>query len=134
MIEGLCQTDAGLYPGAASSDTYVRDGRRLAERTLAVFDWPPDRLRRLGNAVEYHHELRAQWDRGAEVELMRRADLVEVSQNPVRFGLPRPWLRALRRRIPVDGMGREIGRLVARVLRERPGTLPRVFAPGRGPS
>jgi hypothetical protein len=119
--------DAGLYPGAATKDTYVRDGRRMAQSTLADHGWDPARLTRLGDAIEYHHELRPQWDRGAEVELMRRADLVEVSQTLVTFGLPRGWLRGLRRQISPKGMVAEIGRLLAGALRERPGTIPRIF-------
>jgi hypothetical protein len=116
--------DAGLYPPVASHDTYVADGRRLAERLL---EWPPERMSLLGDAIEYHHELRSQWERGTEVELMRRADLVEVSQTAVTFGLPRPWLRGLRSAIPPAGMVREIGGLLARALRERPATVPQIF-------
>ncbi len=124
--------DAGLYPDAATSDTYVADGRHLAERMFEGSDgWPPERLERLGDAIEYHHELRSQWGRGVEVELMRRADLVEVSQGLVSFGLPRAWLRDLRRRIPAKGMLVEIGRLLIPVVRERPGTLPRIFTARR---
>jgi hypothetical protein len=117
--------DAGLYPGAATHDTYVADGRHLAQRLL---DWPAERMTRLGDAIEYHHELRPQWDRGPEVELMRRADLVEVSQTLVTFGLPRPWLRGLRSAIPPAGMVPEISRLLLGALRERPATLPQIFA------
>ena len=119
--------DAGLYPGAATSDTYVRDGRRLAERVLTPFDWPIARQARLGDAIERHHELRRQWSRGAEVELLRRADLVDVSQGLVRFGLERAWLRELRRTVSPQGMLREVGRLVATAARERPLTLPAIF-------
>src|ERR1700736_2537964 len=119
--------DASLYPGAATSDTYVRDGRRLAERVLTPFDWPIARQARLGDAIERHHELRRQWSRGAEVELLRRADLVDVSQGLVRFGLERVWLRALRRTVSPRGMLREVGRLVATAARERPLTLPAIF-------
>src|ERR1700737_4064835 len=43
--------DAGLYPGAATSDAYVRDGRRLAERVLAGFDWQGARQQRMGDAI-----------------------------------------------------------------------------------
>jgi hypothetical protein len=119
--------DAGLYPAVATRESYVRDGRRLAERLLSPFEWAPERLTRLGDAIERHHELRPQWTRGAEVELVRRADLVDVSQGLVRLGLDRAWLRDLSRRIPRDGMVREIGRLVAIAARERPLTLPAIF-------
>ena len=116
--------DAGLYPGAATHDTYVADGRHLAE---GILDWPAERMTRLGDAIEYHHELRPQWDRGPEVELMRRGDLVEVSQTLVTFGLSRRWLRGLRSAIPPAGMVPEIGRLLFQALRERPGTVPQIF-------
>lgn len=119
--------DAGLYPGAATKDAYVRDGRRLAERVLSSFDWPPGRLALVGDAIECHHELRAQWARGAEVELLRKADLIDVSGGLVHSGLDRAWLADLRRRIPRAGMMREIGGLVLRAARERPSTLPTIF-------
>jgi len=119
--------DAGLYPAAATSDTYVLDGRRLAQEVLAPFDWPASRSSLLGDAIERHHELRPQWGRGPEVELMRRADLIDVSQGLVRFGLPRRWLGELRSRVPPKGMVREIGRLLAIAARERPLTLPAIF-------
>jgi hypothetical protein len=119
--------DAGLYPGAATSDAYVSDGRRLAEPLVAAFGGPPDRVATLGDAIERHHELRPQWSRGAEVELLRRADLVDVSQGLITFGLDRAWLRALSRRVPRKGMLREIGALLARAARDRPRTLPAIF-------
>ena len=90
--------DAGLFPGVKSDDVYVTDGRRLAERVLAPFAWEPERLRRCLDAIELHHETRAQWDLGPEVELTRRADLVDVTRGLVRFGVPRAWLRSLFRR------------------------------------
>ena len=121
--------DAGLLPGAATTDVYVRDARRYAEGVLAPFAWPAERLTLLGEAIERHHELRAQWRRGAEVELLRRADLLEVSGGLVRFGLSGGWVRGLFAQVPRRGMYPEIGRLLVRALRERPGTLPKIFAP-----
>jgi hypothetical protein len=108
--------DAGLYPGAATSDAYVRDGRRLAERVLTPYGWSPERLQRVGDAIECHHELRPKWRRGAD-----------VSFGLVAFGLDRVWLRDLATRVPRTGMVREIGALVGGVLRTRPLTLPAIF-------
>jgi hypothetical protein len=119
--------DAGLYPGAASSDTYVVDGRHLLVRVLAPFAWPPERVALAGDAVERHHELRPQWSHGTEVELIRRADLIDVSAGAVRFGLDRAWLRGLAERIPRAGMTGEIGRLVLGALRARPLTMLEIF-------
>ena len=119
--------DAGLYPGAASADTYVLDGRRLLERVVSSFGWPDARVTLAGDAVERHHELRPQWKRGAEVELIRRADLIDISDGAVRFGLGRPWLRELFVRIPRAGLVREIARLVGGALRNRPLTMLEIF-------
>jgi hypothetical protein len=122
--------DAGLYPGAATRAAYVTDGRHLAERLLADAGWPAERVRRCADAVERHHELRSQWSRGAEVELIRRADLIEVSHGLVRYGLPRSWLRALRPRVPRAGFVREVLRQLAIAGRRRPATLWRIVWPG----
>jgi hypothetical protein len=120
--------DAGLYQGdGASEGSYVLEGRHLVERVLAPFEWPADRLQRVGDAVERHHELRPQWARGTEVELMRRADLIDVSGGLVRFGLDRGWLHDLSARVPRRGMYGGIGKLVAHELRTRPQTLPTIF-------
>ena len=124
--------DAGLYPGAASEASYVEDGARLAQRLLAPYGWPRARLKRCADAIERHHELRAQWKRGVEVELLRRADQVDISGGLVDFGAGRGWVRSLGREAPRRGFYREIARLLARVTRDRPHTLPRIFRPGRG--
>ena len=121
--------DAGLYDGAASDASYVTDGRRLALSVLAPFDWPAERLQRCGDAIERHHTLRAQWSLGPEVEVMRRADLVDVSAGVVSFGLDRAWLKALFARVPRDGFVRGLLPLVGHMLRERPLTAARIFAP-----
>ena len=123
--------DVGLLPGAATGDLYIRDGRRVAEDLLFTLGWPTGRLTLLGETVERHHEVRSQWRRGAEVELLRRADLIEVSAGVVAFGLPRGRIRGLFRAVPREGFFRGIGVLVVRVLRDRPSTLPRIFAPSQ---
>jgi hypothetical protein len=122
--------DAGLYPGAETKAAYVTDGRVLAERVLGPFGWAAERLTRCGDAVERHHELRSQAARGAEVELLRRADRIEVSQGLIREGLDRAVVRDIRRRVPVKGFVPEIARLLARAARRRPASLPRIFKPG----
>ncbi len=119
--------DAGLYPGAASHESYVLDGRRLLERVVGPFEWQPARVTLAGDAVERHHELRPQWDRGDEVELIRRADLVDVSGGLIRFGIDRAWLKALADRVPRKGLAREIARLVGGALKTRPLTMLAIF-------
>lgn len=121
--------DAGLYPGVATSDAYVTDGRHLTERTLEPFGWPPERLRRCLDAVEQHHALRDRASLGTEVELMRRADLIDVSAGLVNFGIDRWWIRGLVREVPRSGFHRFLAGEIARMVRERPRSLPRIFSP-----
>jgi HD domain len=123
--------DAGIYPAAASDAAYVTDGRRLAARVLAPFGWPEERLERCGGAIERHHALRSQWAAGAEVEVLRRADLVGLSGGLVRAGLDGAWLRDLARRVPRRGLMRALLPLIGRMIRDRPATVPRIFASRR---
>jgi hypothetical protein len=122
--------DIGLYPGAASDAAYVKDGARLARSLLEPHGWPPARVKRCADAIERHHELRPQWKRGVEVELLRQADLVDVSGGLIALGAGRGWVRSLGREAPRRGFYREITRLLIHVARERPGSLARVFRPG----
>jgi hypothetical protein len=126
--------DAGLYPGVSTGDVYVTDSRRLAERTLAPFGWPHERLARCLDAVEQHHALRSRQGWGAEVELVRRSDLVDVTRGVAAFGLPRTWTRELFRSVPRTGLYRMLARQVLRMARERPRTLARIFGPRSAPT
>lgn len=117
--------DAGLY--SASDVAYVSEGRRLIEPLLREHGWPSERIRRAGDAVEHHHELVPQWHRGVEVELLRRADLVDVSRGLVRFGIPRAAIGTVVERAPRDGFVTEVLRRL--LARERLSTLWRIFRP-----
>lgn len=121
--------DAGIYGSASTGDVYVSDSRRLGERTLAPFAWTPERLARCLDAIEQHHAMRPRWHMGTEVELMRRADLVDVAPRLVRFGLPREWLRDLFVSVPRDGLYRTIGSLLVHMVRERPRSMLRITRP-----
>jgi HD domain len=139
IIEGEVVTvaaalhDIGAYldPAARqSTDAYVADGAAVARSLLAAHSWTPARIDRCADAIERHHELRRQLARGAEVEALRLADLVDISGGLLRFGLPRQWVRELRQDVPVDGWGAEVARIGFRMVRERPATVPRIFRRG----
>jgi hypothetical protein len=121
--------DAGVYPEVSTGDVYVTDGRRLAERTLAPFGWEPARLTRCLDAIEQHHARESRWDWGAEVELMRRSDLVDLTRGLVSCGLPRPWLAQLFRRVPRRGFYGGVALALLRMAWERPRTLTRIMTP-----
>jgi predicted hydrolase (HD superfamily) len=126
LIAGLLH-DVGLYDAASHGGVYVREGAEFTADLLRKQDWDEDRIRLSFDAIERHHELRSQWDRGDEVELIRRADLVDLSNGLIPFGLSREWIRDLFRSVSRDGTYRTIGYEVARVIRHRPLTLPQIF-------
>jgi len=133
----LCATflhDAGLFPSATTGDVYVADSRRLAERTLQPFGWEPDRLARCLDAIEQHHAQASRWKWGAEVELVRRSDLVELSRGLINFGVDRGWLRDLFRQIPRAGLYRLIATDLFRRDGRHPGNLIRIFRPPSDPT
>lgn len=133
LVAGLLH-DMGLYDGASSGGVYVTDGREYAEGWLRGRDgWSPERVRLCGDAIERHHEVRSQWDAGNEVELMRRADMVEVTAGLVTYGAGRGWVRGLWRAVPRDGVYGEIAKMVGKAVRERPATIPQILLRGREP-
>jgi hypothetical protein len=126
LIAGLLH-DVGLYDAASHGGVYVREGAEFTAAILREHGWDEGRIRLCFDAIERHHELRSQWDRGVEVELIRRADLVDLSDGLIRFGLSREWVRDLFKSVSRQGTYRTIGFEVARVLRHRPLTLPQIF-------
>jgi len=121
--------DAGLH--TPSRDPYVTEGARLAARVLAPFGWPPERLQRCMDACEQHHAPRSRMAMGLEVELVRQADLVDVTRGIVNFGLDRRWLGALFRDVPRDGFWRLVGKSFRSELSHRPASLMGVFVSPR---
>ena len=130
LVAGLLH-DIGLYDGASEGGVYVTDGRNFAERLLAGRSgWDERRTLLCLEAIERHHEVRPQWHAGPEVELMRRADLIELSSGLVNFGVSRGWIRGLWRAVPRDGLYGEVGKMVAKAARERPASLPKILIRG----
>lgn len=121
--------DVGLYDKASRGGVYVTDGKEFARDLLAGRPgWSDEeRLSRCLLAIERHHELRPQWDAGAEVEVLRRVDLVEVVAGAVTAGIARARIKAINAAVPRDGFYRAVGGLLAHALRERPTTVPRIF-------
>jgi hypothetical protein len=130
LVAGLLH-DIGLYEGASHGGVYVTEGKQYAAELLAGREgWDERRTARCLDAIERHHELRSQWQAGTEVELLRRADMVDLSRGLIDWGAGRDWLRELWRAVPRDGTYREIGSMVWKAVRERPASLPRIFRRG----
>jgi hypothetical protein len=119
--------DLGIYPSASHGGVYTDEGGELAAGLFREAGAGEDRARLVADACAYHHALRPQWSRGAEVELLRRADQIEVAAGLVRHGLDRGQVQAVFAAAPRDRFYAEIGKLLGGALRERPLTVPRIF-------
>jgi HD superfamily phosphodiesterase len=126
LIAGLLH-DIGLYDEASHGGVYVTEGAEFTADLLRQRGWGEARILLCFDAIERHHETRSQWDRGTEVELIRRADLVDLATALVTFGLPRDWLRDLFRSVPRDGTYATIGWEVAKQLTHRPLKFAQIF-------
>lgn len=124
--------DAGLYRPSGTGDAYIQDSVRYAREVLEPFGWSAERLRVCLNACEQHHAFRSRERMGAEVELVRLSDLVEVVPELVRHGVPRRWLRhELFRAVPRNGFWPGFAELLRAHWRRM---LPGMFRPGPGVS
>jgi HD superfamily phosphodiesterase len=119
--------DIGIYPSVSHGGVYTDESGELAQAMFREAGASEERARLVADACAYHHALRAQWPRGAEVELMRLADQIEVFAGLVRNGLERSEIREGVGSAPRQGFYGEIGRLALRAARDRPLTLPRIF-------
>lgn len=119
--------DVGLYDTAARGGAYVLDGAEFTDSMLTELGWDEERRRLCFDAIERHHEVRPQWKHGTEVELVRRADLIDLTRGLIRFRLRREWVKDLFGLVPRDGVYSEVSREVAKAARERPLTLPKIF-------
>ena len=98
--------DVGILPNASRSLRYIDDGKDVGREVLGAELIGP-RLAKCLEAIGKHHHIRSQWDRGIEVELLRRADTVDGFPVLVRTTVERRWLGDLFRRVPRHGLYRE---------------------------
>ena len=119
--------DIGLYDEASHGGVYVTEGAEFTAELLKQRGWGEARIRLCFDAIERHHEIRSQWGHGTEVELIRRADLVDLTSSLVTFGLTREWLRDLFRSVPRDGTYATIGWEVTKQLTHRPLKFAQIF-------
>ena len=109
--------DVGVLPKASRSLRYIDDGKELAREALGP-ELHGTRLAKCLETIGKHHHLRSQWDRGVEVELLRRADVIDGFPVLVRTTVERRWLRDLFLRVSRDGLYRQFlsPRRLVRVL------------------
>jgi HD superfamily phosphodiesterase len=122
--------DAGLYPAISRGGVYTVDGGAHARELLVAAGVDAGRAELCERAIALHHDARDQSGRGAEVELMRLADRIELLGGVVTEGLDRTEVRAIFARVPRRGLYRHIGSLLAPVIARRPLSLLRIFRLG----
>jgi hypothetical protein len=119
--------DAGLYDSVSHGGVYTDEGGELAERIFIEAGAPAERARLIRDTCAQHHALRDQSDKGAEVELLRLADRIELSSGLLRAGLTRAQVRNVFDRVSRKGIYGVIAGLVGHALIERPLSVPRIF-------
>jgi hypothetical protein len=119
--------DIGIYPSVSHGGVYTDESGELALALFREAAVSEERGRLVADACAFHHAVRPQWPRGTEVELLRRADQLELFGGLVRHGLSRDEIREVFAAAPRQGLYSEIARLTVGVLRDRPLTLPRIF-------
>jgi HD domain len=119
--------DAGIYPELSAGGVYTDESGIVIERLFLDADADPGRAALARDACAQHHALRDQSAKGAEVELLRLADRIEVSGGVIRSGLSGREVGDVFERVSRKGFYTGIGALLVGVLRDRPTTLPRIF-------
>jgi hypothetical protein len=119
--------DAGLYDEISRGGVYTDDSGICAEQMFRDAGASPERALLARETCAQHHALRDQSDKGAEVELMRLADRIELSYGVLSAGLSRAEVREIFSRVSRQGTYRVIAGLVGHALLERPTTVPRIF-------
>ena len=112
--------DIGLYPSVSHGGVYTDEGGELAERIFIEAGESARRAELIRDACAQHHALRDQSDRGAEVELMRLADRIELSSGLLRAGLDRGQVRDVFARVSRRGTYGVIAGLVGHALHRAP--------------
>ena len=114
---GVFDTLDYLVPSITAQDRWLqRTGRQAWSEELAVVIAEHHRLTRYG----------ADRPHAALAEAMRRADLIDVSQGLIRFGLPKTFVREVRRCFDASGFFTRViplGTVRAVRARQQPGFL-----------
>ena len=119
--------DIGIYPSRSHGGVYTDESGELAKALFAEAGADAGRAQLCADACAYHHARNSKFERGAEVELVRLADQIEVFGGLRRHGLSRDEIRETFDAVPRAGLYGHIAKLTLRALRDRPTTLPKIF-------
>ncbi|MEJ7876393.1 MAG: HD domain-containing protein [Solirubrobacterales bacterium] len=121
--------DIGLYESVSDGGVYTDEGADVARAIGLEMDWDSRRAELCAEACARHHSVKAQWELGAEVEVLRLADRIEVSGGLSRAGLSRAQINGVFAETPRDGFYAGLFHVVWPALRSRPLTIPKIFKP-----
>ncbi|MDQ2675862.1 MAG: HD domain-containing protein [Actinomycetota bacterium] len=119
--------DIGLYDKVSEGGVYTDEGGEFARKLALEHGWEARRADLCAMACANHHAVRPQWDLGAEVEVLRLADRIEVLGGFSRGGLTGAQVESVFEQVPRDGFYRGLARIVAPNLRARPLQTAKIF-------
>jgi HD superfamily phosphodiesterase len=122
--------DVGLYDSVSTGGVYTDESGVCAERLFTEAGASAERAALIRETCAQHHALRDQSAKGAEVELMRLADRIELSYGLLSAGLSRSQVREIFNRVSRKDTYRVIAGLVGHALIERPLTVAQIFKTG----
>lgn len=121
--------DIGLYDKVSEGGVYTDEGAEVARQLGTEHGWEARRADLCAEACAKHHSIKPQWELGAEVEVLRLADRIEVSGGLSRAGLDRSQIKGVFSEVPRDGFYGGLVHVVWPSLRSRPSTIPKIFKP-----
>lgn len=118
IIIAACFHDLGIW--SANTADYLPPSEGLALEYLRAHGlegWIPE----VGLMIDMHHKLRKYTDeRHPLVEVLRKADLIDVSLGLQKFGLPAAYVRQVQRTFPDMGFHWRLAKLFGHGLRKNP--------------
>jgi HD superfamily phosphodiesterase len=127
MLVASILHDIGLYDAVSEGGVYTDEGGEFARKLCLKHGWDERRADLCAAACANHHAIRSQWELGAEVEVLRLADRIEVSGGLSRGGLSRDQIKGVFEEVPRDGFYGGLAHIVWPSLRSRPLQTLRIF-------
>jgi hypothetical protein len=129
MLVAAFLHDVGLYDKVSDGGVYTEEGGEFARALGIEHGWDARRADLCAMACAMHHSITSKWEEGAEVEVLRLADRIEVYAGHPRSGLERSQIKALFEEVPRDGFYSGIAGLLRHNIVARPLQMPKIFKP-----
>ncbi len=120
--------DIGIYDMVSEGGVYTDEGGEFARKLGLQHGWDDRRADLCAQACARHHAVRKQWEHGAEVEVLRLADRIEVSGGLSRAGLSRGQIKSVFGEVSREGFYAGVLHVVWPSLRSRPLKTAKIFS------